>query len=293
MILTTTNNETIILQITGYAEGYVVNDDVIDANWLYVYIRIVRENAIECFGRELTTWDLLELKNWLNAIANNELVAEKRFDFVEQDLNLHLLGSENECVNRFSFSSERATDEYLFELSNDELMKIVATVSKEISFFPERTIEDRQKKSIVNYPLVLQKTSLMKSYESDPYNLIIPKGGKNANKETTPLLVNTIVLNYSVLELALLEKKFFMLEKELKTIVSECFNDIIALIEDGFVKFIDFPNNISLIQHCEIVLADRCKQHLNKIYRNNEIRINGIELKFTNTTNNDLSGNFT
>ena len=95
MILTTTNNETIILQITGYAEGYVVNDDVIDANWLLRekgnMLRVVTSNDASAVSDE----KVKDVAYWKHvALSMSEEVTEKKDRIKELERELQRLGDE-------------------------------------------------------------------------------------------------------------------------------------------------------------------------------------------------------
>ena len=285
MILTTVDKETIIFKIIGYQFDNFDNE--YDANWLNFYVRFTsNDESWEEFDVGITTLNVVSLKSWFLSLAENKLFNEKKeFSFLDCNLAFELLNSEMNNVKQLAFTSVR-NKRSIFIVSNNELMKIVHSLKKEIHFFPARTVEDLSiQPTDYHYPLFVQKDIVMEKY--DPNKLIIPKNGIiPANKDkTTQNLSVFMLLSYSVLDSVLLDKKFFMLERELETILSESFNAILPITENGFVQYIDFKNE-SIVQHYEVVIADRCQQK--ESYRN-KIRINTVELKVINATKNNLN----
>lgn len=282
MILTTTNNETIIFKIISYEFDNYDNEH--DANWLCFYIRFIgKDENWEEFDPGITTLNLISLKNWFLALAENKLFNDRKIiDFLDCNLAFELLNSETDDVKQLGFTSVK-NKQYTFLVSKDELIAIVRGLEQEIRSFPERTVGNLSSQpTVYHYPLFLQTSIQMEPHDLDPYNLIIPKAGElPTDKAQTPQNLSvSILLGYSVLDSKLLEEQFFILERELETILSESFNAILPIAENGFVQYIDFKNH-SFVQHFEVVIADKFTKNIQEIYRD-KIRINNLELKVIN-----------
>lgn len=136
------------LKIVNY-EFPSKSNDIWDNNWLNIYVKVSSEvGNWQTVDPSLTTWEMRELIDWFEALAQRSTVKLQQLSFTEPNLSFELLVGENNklIMFRIKFDLEskpqNATNnkEYIVDCSvdNRELKRIANDLKSELEKFPER-----------------------------------------------------------------------------------------------------------------------------------------------------------
>ena len=148
MILKGVDNQTVELRVTNYQFPSSCDKDW-DGNWLNIYLKVdSKQGKWQTIDPSLTTWEIQELIDWFNDLANNSKPKWTEMEFTEPNLSLCL---NSDCKDftkliRMKFALEsrpksaRGGKEYSvdFELDNLELKRIAIDLTSELKKYPIR-----------------------------------------------------------------------------------------------------------------------------------------------------------
>lgn len=89
MIIKGIDNQTVELRITNYQYPASLDRDQ-DGNWLNIYLKV--ESKVgnwQTVDPSLTTWEIQELIDWFNDLANNTKPKWTDMEFTEPNLSLY------------------------------------------------------------------------------------------------------------------------------------------------------------------------------------------------------------
>lgn len=148
MIIKGINSQIIELRITNYQYPSSLDKDW-DGNWLNIYLKVESKSGNwQTVDPSLTTWEVQELIDWFNDLANNFKPKWTEMKFTEPNLSLYLQNDFNNFnkLIRIKFDLESrpksASDdkEYFvdFEADKLELKRIANDLTSELKRFPIR-----------------------------------------------------------------------------------------------------------------------------------------------------------
>lgn len=150
MVLYGATGDSFELRIVGY-EFTSTSEDIYDANWLMVNIRVgVDDRNLETTEPLLLTWEVISLADWLDSIAARR-PSKTAMEFLEPDLRFELQESLDDPVRLRACAQlaeqslgpamprNRKQDVCVeLECSTIELKKTVADLRLQLSRFPPR-----------------------------------------------------------------------------------------------------------------------------------------------------------
>lgn len=148
MIIEGIDNQTVEIKITNYQYPASLDRDW-DGNWLNIYLKV--ESKVgnwQTVDPSLTTWEIQELIDWLNDLANNTKPKWTDMEFTEPNLSLYLQNNFNDInkLIRIKFDLESrpksaiVDKEYFvdFEANNSELKRLADDLTSELKIYPIR-----------------------------------------------------------------------------------------------------------------------------------------------------------
>ena len=148
MIIKGVDNQFVELKITNYQYPTSLDRDW-DGNWLNIYLKV--ESKVgnwQTVDPSLTTWEIQEIIEWFNDLANNSKPKWTDMEFTEPNLSLYLKNNFNDLKKRIRIKFDlecrpkSATEdkEYFvdFEVDNIELKRLADELTSELKRYPIR-----------------------------------------------------------------------------------------------------------------------------------------------------------
>jgi len=148
MIIEGIDNQTVEIKITNYQYPDSLDRDW-DGNWLNVHLKV--ESKVgnwQTVDPSLTTWEIQELIDWFNDLANNTKPKWTDIEFTEPNLSLYLQNDFDDInkLIRIKFDLESrpksatVDKEYFvdFEANNSELKRLANDLTSELKRYPIR-----------------------------------------------------------------------------------------------------------------------------------------------------------
>jgi len=148
MIIKGVDNQEIDFKVTNY-QFPNITDDEWDRNWLNIYIKVISKfGNWQTIDPSLTTWEVQQIVEWLDDLANDVTPEWLDQEFTEPNLTLKLLNKVTDPIKiiRMSFDHEskpQSASDYKevfidIEADKTELKRMSNDLRIELSKYPTR-----------------------------------------------------------------------------------------------------------------------------------------------------------